>query len=160
MSGKDFDKAISVLEEMTRTRKSRTTRSSGPNLPSSRSWPKERTTRQGLPVAKKLAETKKDDPQILNELSWTILDTKDLKDRDLDVALEIAKLAGEASKYESGAISTRWPGPTLKRATSTRPSNIRRRPSKRVNDQEVSDENRTQIKETLEKYKAKKAEAK
>lgn len=46
----------------------------------------------------------KEDPQLLNELAWTILDTKELKTPDYDVALSIAKQAADVTKHADAMI--------------------------------------------------------
>lgn len=56
-------------------------------------------------LAKTLAAgTGKEDPQLLNELAWTILDTKELKTPDYDVALAIAQQAADVTKHADAMI--------------------------------------------------------
>jgi len=162
MTGKDFDKALSLLDEMINDKEVSDDEKFMAGFTQFMIQAKEKKDgAKACPLAKKLSETKKDEPQILNELSWTILDTADLKDRDLDVALAIALQAAEASKYESSAILD-----TLARAYFEKDDVDKavefqtKAVEKSLNDEEINDEIKAQIKETLEKYKAKKAEAK
>jgi tetratricopeptide (TPR) repeat protein len=46
----------------------------------------------------------KSDPQVMNQVAWTILDTADLKKPDFALALDAAKAAAEATKHEDGMI--------------------------------------------------------
>ena len=73
MTGKDFDKAISLLDEMIKDKEVSDDEKFMAESTEFVIRPRKRTTSQGLPVGQKTADTKKDDPQILNELSWTIL---------------------------------------------------------------------------------------
>ena len=162
MTGKDFDKAISLLDEMIADKEVSDDEKFMAEFTEFVIQAKEKNDgAKACPLAKKLAETKKDDPQILNELSWTILDTKDLKDRDLDVALEIAQRAAEVSKYENSAILDTLARAHFEKGDVDKAIEFQTKAvEKGANDEEITDEIRTQIKETLEKYKAKKAETK
>ena len=132
VSGQDFDKVLAALEEMIGDKEVSDEDKLAANFAQFRILTKEKHDgAKACPLAKKLSEAKKDDPEVLNELAWTILDTADLKNRDLDLALTIAKQAAEVSKYDGATSSTPSPAPTTRRATSTRPSSSRPRPSKR-----------------------------
>jgi tetratricopeptide (TPR) repeat protein len=166
MVDKEFDKAISLLDEMINDK----------DVADDEKFMAEFTEfviqakmkndgAKACPLAKKLAETKKDDAQILNELAWTILDTPDLKDRDLDVAMDIAKRAAEVSKEESSAILDTLARAYIEKGDVDKAIEYQTKAvEKSANDEELNNEEgeaiKTQIKETLEKYKAKKAEAK
>ena len=45
-----------------------------------------------------------DEAQLLNEIAWTILTEEEVKSRDLDLALKVAKKANEVSGGEDPAI--------------------------------------------------------
>jgi tetratricopeptide (TPR) repeat protein len=114
---------------------------------------------KACPLAKTLSEIKKDDAEVLNELAWTILDTPDLKNRDLDLAMTIAKQAAKASKHEDAAILD-----TLARAYFEK-GNLDKAIEFQTKAVEASQKNdklppevKAQIKETLEKYQDKRAE--
>ncbi len=56
-------------------------------------------------TAKSLADNEfKDNAQGLNDLAWTILDTKTLKNPDYDLALSLAQKAADLTKNEDGMI--------------------------------------------------------
>jgi tetratricopeptide (TPR) repeat protein len=167
MNDKDFDKAISLLEEMIGDKEVSDDDKFMAGFYEFHLLATEKHDgAKACPLAKKLADEKKDDPQILNELSWTILDTADLKDRDLDLALEIAKAAAEASKNESSAILDTLARAHFEKGDLDKAIEYQEKAvEKSENDEELKNMDdgekiKTQIKETLEKYKAKKAEAK
>lgn len=102
---KDFDKAVGVLEEMIADKKVIDEERFMAQYFQFRILVEEKLDgAKACPIAKKLSETRKDDPEFLNALAWTILDTKDLKNPDYDVALAIAKQAAEQSQNENPAI--------------------------------------------------------
>jgi hypothetical protein len=55
-------------------------------------------------VARTMIGEFKDDPMVMNQIAWTILDTKDLKSPDFTVAYDAAMAAAEATKHEDGMI--------------------------------------------------------
>ncbi len=55
-------------------------------------------------VARAMIAEFKDDPMVMNQISWTILDTKELKSPDFAVAYDAAMAAAEATKQEDGMI--------------------------------------------------------
>ncbi len=55
-------------------------------------------------LAAQIAEEKKDEPQVLNELSWTILTAPGLEKRDVALALKMAERAVELTKGEDAAL--------------------------------------------------------
>jgi hypothetical protein len=112
-------------------------------------------------VAKKLAEMKKDDSELLNELSWTILDFEGLENRDLDAAMSIAKMAAEASKYENSAIldtlaRAYYEKGDLDKAVEYQTKAV----EKGEKDEAIQDSTKDEMKQTLDKYKTKQAEKK
>lgn len=116
---------------------------------------------KACPLAKKLSELGKDDPEVLNELAWTILDTEGLKNRDLDLALEIAKKAVEAAHGQSAEIldtlaRAYFEKCDLDKAVEWQTKAV----EKSKTDNELTDEVKEEINATLEKYKAKQAEKK
>jgi tetratricopeptide (TPR) repeat protein len=113
-------------------------------------------------LAKKIGQISKDDPTLLNDLAWAILDTEGLKNRDLDVALSLCLKANEMSQGQSGAILD-----TLGRAYFEKEDF-----DKAVEYQTLAvekmksetsyyyDDSKENIAASLEKYKAKQAEKK
>lgn len=55
-------------------------------------------------LAAKIAEDKKDEPQVLNELAWTILTAPGLEKRDIGLAMKMAERAVEVTKGEDAAL--------------------------------------------------------
>ena len=55
-------------------------------------------------LAAQIAEDKKDEPQVLNELAWTILTAPGLEKRDLGLAMKMAERAVEVTKGEDAAL--------------------------------------------------------
>jgi len=162
IAAQDFDKALTVLDEMIDDKEV------GDEEKLMAGYAKfvilvreKKDGAKACAVAKKLAEVKKDDAEVLNELAWTILDTPDLKNRDLDVALEIAKQAAEVSKYENGAIldtlaRAYYEKGDLDKAIEYQTKAV----EKSQNDEELPDDIKEQVKATLEKYQAEKAKQK
>jgi hypothetical protein len=116
---------------------------------------------KACPVAKQLAELGKDDPEILNELSWTILDTEGLKNRDLDVALAIAERANEVSHGQSGEILDTVARAYFEKGDLDKAVDLQTKAVEKItDDNDVTDDVKDEVKATLEKYKAEKAEKK
>jgi hypothetical protein len=114
---------------------------------------------KACPMAKKLSETKKDDADLLNELAWTILDTTDLKNRDLDLAMTIAKQAAKASKYEDAAILDTLARACFEKGALDKAIEFQTKAvEKSQKNDKLTPEIKAQLKETLEKYQDKKAE--
>jgi tetratricopeptide (TPR) repeat protein len=112
-------------------------------------------------VAKKLSEMQKDDSELLNELSWTLLDTEGLKDRDLDVALAIAVRANEVTKGESGEILDTLARAHFEKGDLDKAVEFQTKAAEKIKDDaETTDDIKAQVKATLEKYKAKQEEKK
>lgn len=55
-------------------------------------------------LGERIAKNGREDVQMMNRFAWGILTTPDLPSRDLDLAMEVAKGAFEASKGENAAI--------------------------------------------------------
>jgi pentatricopeptide repeat protein len=160
LSSKDFDKALTIFDEMIKDKE----------VPEDERF--EATCAQFLilatekkdgakacPLAKKLSEAKKDDAKLLNELAWTILDTPDLKNRDLDLAMTIAKRAAEVSKHNDPAILDTLARAYYEKGDLGKAIEFQTKAvEKSEKNSELPDEVKTQIRETLEKYQNKKAE--
>ena len=102
---KDFDKALSVLDVMVADKDVSDEEKFMAQYFQFRLLTSEKHDgAKACPIAKKLSEIRKDDPEFLNDLAWTILDSPKLKNRDLDLALAIAKKAADASKHEDAAV--------------------------------------------------------
>jgi pentatricopeptide repeat protein len=159
-SNKDFDKAISVLDEMVNDKEV----SNDDRLIANRFIfailaTEKKDGAKACQLAKKLSEANKDDSELLNELAWTILDTADLKNRDLDLAMDIAKKAADASKYESGAILDTLARAYFEKGDLDKAIEYQTKAvDKCEHDGSLPDDVKTQVKETLEKYQNKKAE--
>ncbi|MDX1964881.1 MAG: redoxin family protein [Pirellulales bacterium] len=61
-------------------------------------------TTEAYKMGDKLLEEYKDDAETLNEISWAILDTEDLSERDLDLSLKVAERANTVAKGEAPEI--------------------------------------------------------
>ncbi len=59
---------------------------------------------EGYKVGRELLKEFKDNPQILNAMSWFVLDDKSVKNRNLEFAMDAAQAAVTASKGEEPAI--------------------------------------------------------
>lgn len=162
MSDRDFDKALSVLEETI-----------GDKDVSDKEKSKARFRQfqiyalgkhdgaKACPIAKKLGETMKDDPKLLNYLAWTILDAPELKNRDLDVALAIAKQAAEVSRHEDAAILDTLARAHFEKGDIDKAIEFQTKALEKCPDDDLdSEEIKSQIEETLEKYKAEKEKSK
>ncbi len=165
VAGQDFDKALAALQEMIDDKDVPDDAKLEATLFQFRILTKEKHDgAKACPLAKKLSEAKKDDAELLNELAWTILDTADLKNRDLDLALTIAKQAGEASKYERGDVLDTLARAYYEKGDLDKAIEFQTKAVDKVekaeNDPNVNDEIKTQIKATLAKYKAEKAKPK
>jgi tetratricopeptide (TPR) repeat protein len=101
---------------------------------------------KACPLAKKISEMMGGCQITLNYLAWTILDTPNLQNRDLNLALELAKKAAEISKNEDCTILD-----TLARAYFEKGDL-----DKAIEVQAMAVE-KCPLKKTLDKYKAKKA---
>jgi tetratricopeptide (TPR) repeat protein len=97
-------------------------------------------------LAKKVSETMCGCQTTLNYLAWTILDTPDLQNRDLDLALDLAKKAAQICKSEDCQILD-----TLARAYFEKGDL-----DKAIEVQTMAVE-KCPLKKTLEKYKATKS---
>lgn len=160
LMGQDFDAALSVLDKMVADKE----------VPEDDRFKavftqfiilatEKHDGAKACPLAKKLSEQKKDNAEFLNELSWTILDTEGLKDRDLDLALVIAKQAAEASKFEDGAILDTLARAHFEKGDLDRAIEFQTKAVEKVEGNDmIGDDIKAQVKDTLEKYKAKKAE--
>ncbi len=60
--------------------------------------------KEGYELGREIFAASKDNPMMLNQLAWFVLDDGRVKDRDIPFALEVAKQAVTASKAEDGAI--------------------------------------------------------
>jgi tetratricopeptide (TPR) repeat protein len=154
----DFDKALSVLDEMLADKEiSKEDRAGGTFAEFRILIEKKGDGAKACPLAKKVAEMMKDNAEVLNALAWTILDTPKAKHRDFDLALTIAKQAAEVSKYGDPAILD-----TLARAYFEKNDLDKaiefetKAVEKAKGSSSVTDDVRTEMKDTLEKYKAKK----
>lgn len=97
----------------------------------------------------------KDDAMALNQISWTILDAPGLEKRDLSLALKIAERACEVSKNENGMILD-----TLARAHYEKGDLDKaiEWQTKAVAKGAPMDEVKTEMEETLARYKKEKAD--
>jgi tetratricopeptide (TPR) repeat protein len=160
ISNKDFDKALKILDEMVHDKEAAEKDRFEANCAQFIIWAeKKKDGAKACAAAKRLSEAKKDDAKLLNELAWTILDTADLKNRDLDVAMAIAKRAAEASKYGDAAILDTLARAHFEKGDLDKAIEFQTKAvEKSEKNGELPDEIKTQIRETLEKYQNKKAE--
>jgi tetratricopeptide (TPR) repeat protein len=162
ISAQDFDKALGVLEEMIGDKDVSDDEKLMARYFQFRIYAQEKHDgAKACPIAKKIAEEKKDEAELLNELAWTILDTEDLKNRDLDIAMEIAKLAAEASKYENSAILDTLARAYYEKGDLDKAIELQTKAvEKAQSDVELAEDAKNQVKETLERYKAEKEKKK
>ena len=161
----DFDKALSILDEMLADKEiSDEDRLLATFADFQLLIEKKGDGAKACRLATKLAQMKKDNAEVLNALAWTILDTPKVKNRDLDVALSIAKQAAEVSKYADPSILD-----TLARAYYEKNDLAKaiefqtKAVEKAKGNESLPDDVKAQMKDALEKYKAaksKKGEAK
>jgi len=159
MSDQDYDKAISILDEMIADKG---VAEEGKTIAMMTQFiilaEKKGDGAKACPLAKKLSEIKKDNDEVLNALAWTILDTANLKNRDLDLAMSIAQQAAQVSKHSNPAILDTLARAYFEKGDLDRAIEVQTKAvEKAKGDETVADELRTSLKETLEKYKAKKA---
>jgi len=166
VSAQDFDKAVAVLEEMVNDKDLADDEKAHAAETEFDILIKEKQDgAKASAVAKKLSEMKKDDSDLLNKLAWFILDTADLKNRNLDVALTIAKQAAEASKYERSDIldtlaRAYYEKGDLDKALDFQTKAVEKwQADPRLND-EQNEQAKSEMKATLAKYKAEKAKPK
>jgi tetratricopeptide (TPR) repeat protein len=147
IAAKDFDKALGLLEEM----------GNGKHATPEEKFlslyyqfdiqaKQKHDGAKACPLAKKISEMMGGCQMTLNYLAWTILDTPGLQNRDLDLALEIAKKAAEVCKNEDCEILD-----TLARAYFEKGDL-----DKAIEVQTMAVE-KCPLKKTLDKYKAKKS---
>jgi tetratricopeptide (TPR) repeat protein len=116
---------------------------------------------KACPVAKELAELLKDDPEDVNDIAWTILVTEGLKNRDLDVALALAKKANDMAHGQDGAILDTLARAHFEKGDLDKAVDLQTKAIEKIGDNyEVTDEVKEEMKGTLEKYKAKQTEKK
>jgi tetratricopeptide (TPR) repeat protein len=112
-------------------------------------------------IAKTLAEKLKDDPESLNELAWTLLDTEGLEKADLDVAFSIAQRANEAVKGESSEILDTLARAHYEKGDLDKAVELQTKAVEKLDAVPyLTEDSRAQVKAALEKYKAKLAEKK
>jgi tetratricopeptide (TPR) repeat protein len=148
LAAKDFDKALTLLEAMGND-KDATPQEKYLSLyyQFDLQAKQKHDGAKACPLAKKLGETMCGCHMTLNYLAWTILDTPELKNRDLDLALDFAKKAADLTKHEDCTILD-----TLARAYFEKGDF-----DKAVEVQTQALE-KCEMAKTLAKYKAKKAE--
>ena len=110
-------------------------------------------------IAEKISKLRPDDPNFLNGLAWTILDTPEIKDRDYAITLAIAERAAEVSGHENPSILD-----TLARAhhdmgNLDQAVEVQALAVKKSVENNRSEESTAKLKETLEKYKAERDKA-
>jgi tetratricopeptide (TPR) repeat protein len=157
-TNKDFDKALSILDEMLADKE---INDEDRYLATFAEFQilieKKGDGAKACPLAKNLAEMKKNDSEILNALAWTILDTPKVKNRDFDVALSIAKQAAEVNKYVDPAILDTLARAYFEKNDLDKAIEFQ---TKAVEKTKAYDalpaEMKAEMKDTLEKYKAKK----
>jgi tetratricopeptide (TPR) repeat protein len=159
---KDFDKALAILDEMLADKEiSDEDRLIGTFNAFKILVEQKHDGAKACPLAKKLGKMKKDDAEVLNQLAWMILDTPKLKNRDLDLALTIAKQAAEVSKYLDYAILDTLARAYFEKGDLDKAIEFQRKAvEKAKNNDMVPEDARAELKDTLEKYKAKKSEKK
>jgi ATP/maltotriose-dependent transcriptional regulator MalT len=150
MAAKDYDKALTLLEELGGDKNAKPEEKfiSLYYRFDIQAKQKHDGVKAGA-VAKQLAELVSGCHMTLNYLAWTILDTPGLENRDLDLALQFAQKAAEITKHEDCTILD-----TLARAYYEKGDL-----DKAVEVQTMAVE-KSELKKTLEKYKAKKNAAK
>jgi tetratricopeptide (TPR) repeat protein len=166
VSGQDFDKALAVLEEIIGDKEVSDDEKFEATFGQFRILVEgKHDGAKACPLAKKLSEAKKDNADVLNELAWTIIVAEDLKNRDLDLALTIAKQAAEVTKYERGDVldtlaRAHYAKGDLDQAIDFQTKAVENwRPDPRLDD-EQNENAKKEIKGNLAKYKAEKAKPK
>jgi thiol-disulfide isomerase/thioredoxin len=108
-------------------------------------------------LAAKLAEKElKDSASALNEIAWGILDTAGVEKRDFDLALKLALRADELTKHENAPILDTLARAHFEKGQFDKAVELQTRAVEKAD----NDELRTQLSDTLTKYKAKAAEKK
>ncbi len=61
-------------------------------------------SKEAYAFGEKLVSKNWDDPMLLNQVAWTVVDDRRVKSRDTDFALRVAKRAAELTDHKDGAI--------------------------------------------------------
>ncbi len=158
VSEEDYDKALSVLDEMIADKEVSEDEKFMAGFFQFRIYALEKHDgAKACPIAEKLSERRKDDPELLNFLAWTIIDEQKLKNRDLNVALAIAKQAAEASDHENAAVLDTLARAYFEKGDLDKAVEIQTQAvEKSKNDPLLTDEVKSQVQATMEKYKTEK----
>jgi len=164
VSNQDFDKALKIIEEILGDKEVSKEDQLKAGMTQFVILVKEKKDgAKACVVAKKLSGHKDISADMLNELAWLILDTEELQNRDLDVAMSIAKQAAEINKYESPAILDTLARAYFEKKDLDKAIEFQTKAAEKAKtstDENITEEIKAQIQETLDKYKAKKAEKK
>lgn len=114
---------------------------------------------QDLPDRQKLEKAATDlrsasvnDPQTINSWAWFLLTQEELKNRDLKLALDLAKRALDLSKAENAAILDTYARALMDNGKNKEAIKYQRKAIEKAE----SPEQKTEMEETLKKYEAKK----
>jgi uncharacterized protein (UPF0147 family) len=159
---KDFDKALAVLDEVLQDKQlPKDARFAAIFTQFQILMEKKGDGAKACPLAKQLSEMCKDKPEVLNGLAWIILDTPNVKHRDLDLALTVAKQAAEASKYDAPAVLDTLARAYFEKNDLDKAIEFQTKAVEKMKDakgdESLPDDVQAKMKETLEKYKAKKS---
>lgn len=92
------------------------------------------------------------DPQVINHWAWFILTQEELKNRDLKLALDLAKRALDLSKAENAAILDTYARALMDNGKNKEAIKYQRKAIEKAE----SPEQKTEMEETLKKYEVKK----
>ncbi len=158
VTNKEFDKALAILDEMLADKEISDDDRFAATLAQFKIYfDKKVNGAKACQAAKKLGEMKKDDSELLNEIAWTLIDAPHLKNLDLDVILSLAKQAAELTKYSEPAILDTLARVYFEKNDLGKAVEFQTKAVEKIKGNDtIPDDMKTQMKDTLEKYKAKK----
>ncbi len=105
-------------------------------------------------LAEMMARTEwKDDPQMLNNVAWVILDDKSVEKRDFDLALKLALRADELTQHGNPAVSDTLARAYAEKGMTDKAVEVLKKAIEKAGD----DVTKARLKESLDGYEAKKA---
>ena len=99
-------------------------------------------------LGSQLAERTKGDAQLGNQLAWALLTEERIQEKDLALATQIAKQAGEDSKWEDPQILDTYARALFETGKKSEAVEYQKKAIAKASDDEV----KQQLEETLRKY--------
>jgi thiol-disulfide isomerase/thioredoxin len=146
MQGKDFDKALSILDDIQKKH---------PEMSGQLDFARfnvllaKKDYDTAYKTATKLGESMKDNAMALNAIAWTIVDTEGLEKRDLDVAEKLATRAVEVTEHKNSAMLDTLARVHFEKGQIDKAIAVQTEAVSKAED----DDTKKQLGEALEKYK-------